>query len=147
MSINLFSFDSSVSSSSSNAATYSSVEEAVKAAEASALQANIAPEAVEALEEAKEVKEESALLKKQGHEALDRAQQIEKATEALEGAYEGLDKAEAFAAAALEKELAAKAKLAALRQRRQAITTPVEGVVATSEESEYKKALRRSVGM
>ena len=136
MSINLFSFDSSVSSSSSNAATYSSVEEAVKAAEASALQANIAPEAVEALEEAKEVKEESALLKKQGHEALDRAQQIEKATEALEGAYEGLDKAEAFATAALEKEQAAKARLAALRERRRNPVAPVEVlVIRTAAES------------
>ena len=62
--------------------------------------------------------------------ALANAKAIDKATEVLEGAYDALDKAEAFAKAALEKEQASKARLAALREsRRKPAPAPVVEVV------------------
>lgn len=102
-------------------------EEAIASALKRAEQSNIAPEAMEAWKEAEEVKKETACLKKQAEEALSRAQQIQKATEVLEGAYEALDKASEFALAAIQKEEAAKARLAALRERRRnpVATAPV----------------------
>ena len=76
--------------------------------------------------------------KAQANSDIADAKAIEKATEVLEGAYEGLEKAEAFAKAALERKEAAIAKAQALRESRRKKTPAPAPVAQVDEVNPYQ---------